>query len=170
MAAAFANVVKALPEAAVESRYMELSEDAAGEAVLSMLEGLEARDALVQQLESVTHLKASVTAWHCAACNRLTEFLNKDCKAEGHTMTKTSTLKRFWTCDHCNARVTTLGVRFPANRCSRCNNPSLEFTACSMYRGPKNLKPAGGTTGLACKENLFATLEQHPEMGKRTFR
>ncbi|GLC45203.1 minichromosome maintenance- protein [Pleodorina starrii] len=170
LAAAFGSLVQRLPETAVESRYSELSEEAAGDAVLAMLEGLEARDALVQQLDSITHLK--VTAWHCADCNRLSEFFDKQCKAEGHNLSKTSTLKRFWTCDHCNARITTLGVRFPANRCSRCNNPSLEFTACTMYRGPRELKPAGmaAATGLASKENLFATIEQHPEIGRRTFR
>ncbi|EFJ48590.1 hypothetical protein VOLCADRAFT_104648 [Volvox carteri f. nagariensis] len=170
MAAAFGGLVKPLPEAAVESRYSELSEEAAGEAVLSMLEGLEARDALVKQLDSISHLK--LTAWHCRECNRLSEFLDKQCRADGHTLSKTTTLKRFWTCDHCNARITTLGVRFPANRCNRCNNPSLEFTACTMYRGPRELKPAGmaAAAGLASKDNLFATIDQHPEIGRRTFR
>ncbi|KAG2496313.1 hypothetical protein HYH03_005546 [Edaphochlamys debaryana] len=168
MAAAFGALVQTIPEKAVESRYQELSEDAAGDAVLSMLESLEARDALVQQLDSVTHLK--VTAWHCAQCDRLSEYMDKQCRADGHTFSKTQVLKRFWTCDHCNARVTTLGVRFPASRCSRCNNPSLEFTAATMYRGPRELKPAGTSGGLACKENLFATIESHPEIGKRTFR
>ncbi|GIM03781.1 hypothetical protein Vretimale_8393, partial [Volvox reticuliferus] len=170
LAAAFGSLVQKLPEAEGASRYSELSEEAADEAMLSMLEGLEARDALVKQLDSITHLK--VTAWHCVECNRLSEFMDKQCRAEGHTLSKATTLKRFWTCDHCNARITTLGVRFPASRCSRCNNPSLEFTACTMYRGPRELKPAGmaSTSGLASKETLFATIEQHPEIGRRTFR
>lgn len=37
-----------------------------------------------------------------------------------------------------------------------------------MYRGPQNLKPAG--TGIACKENMFSTIDQHPQMGHRTMR
>ncbi|GIL66997.1 hypothetical protein Vafri_20401, partial [Volvox africanus] len=170
LAAAFGSLVQKLPEAEGPSRYSELSEEAADEAMLSMLESLEARDALVKQLDSITHLK--VTAWHCVECNRLSEFMDKQCRAEGHMLNKATTLKRFWTCDHCNARITTLGVRFPASRCSRCNNPSLEFTACTMYRGPRELKPAGmaSTSGLASKDNLFATIEQHPEIGRRTFR
>ncbi|GLI67277.1 hypothetical protein VaNZ11_011461 [Volvox africanus] len=117
LAAAFGSLVQKLPEAEGPSRYSELSEEAADEAMLSMLEGLEARDALVKQLDSITHLK--VTAWHCVECNRLSEFMDKQCRAEGHTLNKATTLKRFWTCDHCNARITTLGVRFPASRCSR---------------------------------------------------
>ena len=42
-----------------------------------------------------------------------------------------------------------------------------------MYRGPRDVKTsagAGGSGGLAGKENLFACLDEHPEMGKRTFR
>ncbi|KAG2429828.1 hypothetical protein HXX76_010611 [Chlamydomonas incerta] len=171
MEAAFGALLKAMPndKADVESRYSELSEEAAGDAVLSMLEGLEARDALAAQLDSVMQLK--VTAWHCATCERLSEWMDKRCRDEGHALSKSSTLKRFWKCDHCNARITTLGVRFPSSRCSKCNNPSLEFTACSMYRGPRDVKSsAGGGGGLAGKENLFACLDEHPEMGKRTFR
>lgn len=175
-----------------------------GEAVISMLESLEAKDALVQQLDSVSHLKvgraatcvlraaarwavartlgsvqidsqgaaaakhavqgrrvlrnplpwhptntasmhlapcpsymvsliakpslspplsrpaSQVSAWHCAQCEQLFEFQDKQCRADGHVLTRTSTLKRFWSCDHCNARITTLGVRFPNSRCSRC--------------------------------------------------
>eukprot|EP00198_Chlamydomonas_reinhardtii_P003270 XP_001692606.1 predicted protein [Chlamydomonas reinhardtii] len=152
MEAAFGALAKALPneKAGVESRYSELSEEAAGACAC-----VYARDALAAQLDSVMQLK--VTAWHCATCERLSEWMDKRCRDEGHALSKTSTLKRFWKCDHCNARITTLGVRFPGNRCSKCNNPSLEFTACSMYRGPRD-------------ENLFACLDEHPEMGKRTFR
>jgi hypothetical protein len=41
-----------------------------------------------------------------------------------------------------------------------------------MYTGPRDFKgaTAAAMTGLAGKDNLFTTLDQHPTLGKRTFR
>mmetsp|Transcript_29460 Transcript_29460/g.87151 ORF Transcript_29460/g.87151 Transcript_29460/m.87151 type:complete len:248 (-) Transcript_29460:554-1297(-) len=154
MQAAFGAVARTVESN--ESRYAELADDARHDEVSRMLDVAERKDALATKLDSVTRL--TVTAWHCLDCDKLSAYFPKECKE--HRKKQVQTVKRFWTCCHCNRGFDTLGVIHPKHRCPRCNDPGKDFKAATMYRGPKGPERDAGSA-LADRSNFLPRGVEH---------
>lgn len=59
--------------------------------------------------------------------------------------------KRWWQCEHCRYRFTTVGVKYPTRRCAKCNHPENGFQSVSQWRPGKE----GDTDRVADRAQLL---------------
>ena len=77
------------------------------------------QEGMAAKMESITSMR--VAAWQCRECGYLAEYPAKGCRPAGHALTRVpAAVKRWWTCRHCSNHFATVGVRYPATRCSKC--------------------------------------------------
>ena len=96
-----------------------------GGSLKSTIAALEARDAVEQRAASLS--KLIVRAVCCSCCRYTAERPTKECVARGHALTRISAVKRWWRCNGCGARSSTVGARYPEHACRSCRDPSKSF-------------------------------------------
>ena len=97
---------------------------------------------MADKMQSITSMR--VAAWQCHECGYLAEYPAKGCRPAGHALTRIPVaVKRWWTCRHCSNHFATVGVRYPATRCSKCATPCLRPMAAQ-------LSPAHQRAGHLC--------------------
>ncbi len=160
-AAAFGSVIAEMEEAqatdTVPKGSMYAAEAAAveDERLFATLDALERKDEMAAKMDSIKALQ--VGAWRCEVCACTTEYRPKTCGEQHPGMLKqTKATKRWWKCGGCGGRFSTVGVRYPAGRCPRCDVAGMEFTAVSMLRPQKQLEHEERQNGVAGRDKLSA--------------
>ncbi|KAF8058919.1 mcm10 [Scenedesmus sp. PABB004] len=105
--------------------------------------------------------RAQVTAFECRTCRGLSEKRRAACAS--HDVVPLRVTKRWWTCDACGWRVTTLREVLPSRRCPHCRDPGLAFTAASAYAGPKAPVLGLASAGAAAPASREAMLPRGTE-------
>jgi hypothetical protein len=70
----------------------------------------------------------------------LTEKRRATCS--GHEVRAVRVTKRWWTCEACGWRLSTLRELLPSKRCPKCRDPEKLFKAASAHGGTRALPPA----------------------------
>eukprot|EP00775_Hariotina_reticulata_P011915 gene11915-12059_t len=126
-----------------------------------LLDQYEQKDQLAQQLEGIT--KLLVTAFQCRTCDALTEKRRASCS--GHDVVAVRVVKRWWLCEACGWKLTTLREVLPSKRCPKCRDPGKLFQPTSAYSAPKSLPlltaQAGAGQPLASKDAMLPRGEEH---------
>jgi hypothetical protein len=82
---------------------------------------LEEQDQMITKMSKITKLK--ISAHHCATCRKTYEYLPQSCKQSGHQITRVEAHKRFWMCNNCHRRDSSL-EKFMVAPCSNCGQSS----------------------------------------------
>lgn len=74
-----------------------------------------------EMLEQMAATKFIMTpAFECQKCKHVTPCYPPVCQTKGHPVKKIEAKKRFFQCDHCKQKTTTLNLRLPNEVCSHC--------------------------------------------------
>lgn len=103
------------------------------------LDYLEGQDKMVAKMEKVTSIK--IRGVFCKTCNTVTASPSALCLAHNHRLEDTSATKRFFECQHCGRRETTLNKKFMSTCCAKCGQAAWRRT--SMRGGSKRVKKIG---------------------------
>ena len=161
-AAAFGGVIAEMeaaaasdPSAATGSLYKEAVEEADADQLFATMAVLEKRDEMAQKMDSVKTL--SVTAWKCAACNCTLEYRPKRCwEQHPRELSKVQVTKRWWQCEGCKKRFTTVGQRYPTGRCPKCDAVGVDFTSVSMLQPQRKVEHEAQQGKVAGREMMVA--------------
>ncbi|KAF6259826.1 hypothetical protein COO60DRAFT_1638031 [Scenedesmus sp. NREL 46B-D3] len=143
-----------------DARLLSSAADAAHDRLLGkLLDQYEQKDQLAQQLEGITKLQ--VTAFECRTCNALTEKRRGSCS--GHDVVAVRVTKRWWICEACGWRVTTLREVMPSKRCSKCRDPGVLFRPTSACAGskPQLVNPEAAVNPMASRDGMMARGAEH---------
>ena len=105
------------------------------------LEYLEGQDKMMSKMEKVMSIKTKAVL--CRSCNLATFSANAMCLAQNHDLANITATKRFFECQHCGRRETTLNKKFMSTCCAKCGRAAWRQT--SMRGGSKRVtKPGAG--------------------------
>ncbi|GAB4814670.1 hypothetical protein N2152v2_001716 [Parachlorella kessleri] len=153
--AAFGSVIAEMEQTAgaqTGSRYQSSVDCEDQERIDKLLAVLEQKDEMAQKMDSVKSLK--VQAFRCKVCNYTSERRREECSAHPHAVERVETVKRWWECEHCKYRFSTVGVCYPTKRCAKCQHTQTDFKAVSMYRPFKQYDHE--QSAVASREKLLA--------------
>lgn len=107
------------------------------------------------------YVSLQVTAFECRTCKALTEKRHASCS--GHDVIAVRVMKRWWLCEACGWKVTTLREVMPSKRCPKCRDPGVLFRATSAYNEPKPLllNPEAAANPLASREGMLPRGREH---------
>ncbi|PSC68556.1 MCM10-like protein [Micractinium conductrix] len=157
MEAAFGSVLQEAASsgaAARGTRYKDLVEDEEFEKLDKVMAALEAKDEAAAKMEKIT--KLTVQAFRCKLCVYTSERRRPECAAHSHAVERVEATKRWWQCESCRHRFATVGLKYPSNRCPKCDRPGCHFQAVSMLRPPKEGDLERQQSGLASRDNIMA--------------
>lgn len=155
-AAAFGSIAGEVSLEACESKYQCLVDEEEDQRLQKVLTALEKKDEVVMKMESIT--KMEVTAFRCHECGVVLEKRHSNCV--GHNVVRVKTTKRWWTCDDCGWKTTTLGVVYPNKHCPKCQNPAKLFRPSAMYTASQKAPPPE-MTSVASKDTLLPRGTEH---------
>ena len=151
-AAAFDGVVKSMPtDHQRRSLYADAVEEDEHANLTSILGALEQKDEMAQHMEKVKTV--TVNAFKCSRCNYVAEQRREKCASHRECVDRVQSVKRWWMCQNCNYRFTTIGVKYPQKQCSKCLRPGCDFKAVSMYAGGRK-EPSFQEVAVASREHL----------------
>ena len=134
------------------------AEQAEGQHLDRVLGKLEQRDQLAQHVESVTQMEVKVFV--CRQCNRKTESFPQLCREEGHEITCERAIKRFFECQGCKNRITTLAQKFPSVSCKKCGAAAWRAAGRRrQWKGPdlaEPLQPRGEEVSKSLREGAYS--------------
>jgi minichromosome maintenance protein 10 len=139
--AAFGTVIqkmqlnKALNKLPSGSMYKDAVEEDNHDQLHQMMGVFEAKDAMAQKMDSIT--KQTVTAYQCTSCNTLTEYRRADCGVHYKLVKKIQAIKKWWACEGCGYKFTTIGEKYPTKKCYKCQHPGANFKSMTMFNAPK---------------------------------
>ncbi|WIA39707.1 hypothetical protein OEZ86_005770 [Tetradesmus obliquus] len=148
------------PAAATAGTLLSSAADAAHDRLLGkLLDQYQQKDDLAQQLEGIT--KLTVTAFECRTCNALTEKRRASCSA--HDVAAVRVTKRWWICEACGWRLSTLREVMPSKRCPKCRDPGVLFRQTSAYAGSKPMlvNPEAAVNPMASRDGMLARGMEH---------
>ncbi|EFN59862.1 hypothetical protein CHLNCDRAFT_133673 [Chlorella variabilis] len=157
MEAAFGGVLQeaGASSAAVQgTRYKELVDDEEFEKLDKVMSVLEQKDEMAARMEGVTRL--AVQAFRCKLCCYTAERRRRECSAHPHAVERVEVTKRWWQCQGCKHRFTTVGLKYPAGRCAKCNQPGTEFKSVGMFRPPREHELQRQQSAVAGRDQLAA--------------
>mmetsp|Transcript_27458 Transcript_27458/g.77665 ORF Transcript_27458/g.77665 Transcript_27458/m.77665 type:complete len:731 (-) Transcript_27458:328-2520(-) len=114
-AASFGSVVGDVGDN-IDSVYKEEAGMEEDEQIAKGLNFLEQKDKIAAKLEESKILE--VKAWHCQTCKIITDRRHKECA--DHRGKPIKAVKRFFVCNDCKRRETTLNRRMPGHACTGC--------------------------------------------------
>lgn len=103
------------------------------------LDYLEDQDKMVAKMEKVTSIKTKCV--FCRTCNTITSTASAICLAQRHRVEDIIATKRFFECQHCGRRETTLNKKFMSTCCGKCGQAA--WRRSSMRGGSKRVKKIG---------------------------
>ena len=134
------------------------AEQAEGQHLDRVLGKLEQRDQLAQHVESVTQMEVKIFV--CRQCNRKTESYPQLCRQEGHEVRCERATKRFFECQGCKNRITTLAQKFPSVSCKKCGAAAWKAAGRRrQWKGPdlaEPLQPRGEEVAKSLREGATA--------------
>ncbi|KAJ8301914.1 hypothetical protein KUTeg_020901 [Tegillarca granosa] len=96
---------------------------------------LEKREKYEDKMSAIMEMKCVV--FTCKQCNYTAFKTGDSCKKEGHTISKTETMKRFFKCKKCGWRIISID-KYPTQCCKECGEYAFERVAMYQERkGPK---------------------------------
>lgn len=117
------------------SMYKDVVEEDDHDQLQQMMGVFEAKDAMAQKMDSIT--KQTVTAYQCTSCNTLTEYRRADCGVHYKLVKKIQVVKKWWACEGCGYKFTTIGEKYPTKKCYKCQHPGANFKSMTMFNAPK---------------------------------
>lgn len=158
---AFSSVIKEMeqkrvadPSRSSGSLYKNLVENEDAEKLGKIMDALERKDEIASQMDEIQSLK--VSAWKCSCCDMISEYQSQYCR-EKHpqALSKISALKRWWQCESCKKRFTTVGVKYPKGACPKCDVYGCEFLKMSMWKPEKKFEHEAMQSHIAGREGLL---------------
>lgn len=58
-------------------------------------------------------------AFSCRVCKYTAEVRRKECAGHPHAVERVEAVKRWWECEACRYRFSTVGVKYPTSRCTK---------------------------------------------------
>eukprot|EP00741_Cyanophora_paradoxa_P004986 tig00000842_g4833.t1 len=98
---------------------------------------LEKKDQLAQEMQKIICIK--IKAWHCETCGYTNEAYADFCKRQNHPLKKVDAVKRFFDCEKCKTKNSSLNSRIMKAPCRLCGHEA--FTRSSAYKAPVGPKP-----------------------------
>ncbi|KAL4437421.1 hypothetical protein ABPG75_004560 [Micractinium tetrahymenae] len=145
---------EAAAAAARGTRYKDLVDDEEHAQLEKVMTALEQKDEAAAKMDSIT--KLAVQAFKCKVCGYLAERRRPECAAHPYAVERVQASKKWWQCEGCKYRFTTVGQKYPSQQCAKCNQPGTHFTAVSMLRPKKEYQHERQQSGLASRDQLMA--------------
>lgn len=92
-------------------------------------------------------------------CSRISERRYPECR--DHHVTRVTSTKRWWTCSTCKYHFSTVGSKYPAHACRKCNDGGARFVRASMYKGGASDRHAPGENLVASRDKLLVRGVEH---------
>jgi hypothetical protein len=100
----------------------------------SLLDSLREREYAAEVAGSVREV--TITAHHCATCNRTTTVPQTLCSSAGHNVSKIKDVrKRFFRCSRCHEPAISLNSLMPTMACVKCSGESFRAVSLAEFRG-----------------------------------
>jgi hypothetical protein len=100
----------------------------------SLLDSLREREYAAEVSGSVREV--TITAHHCATCNRTTTVPQTLCSSAGHNVSKIKDVrKRFFRCSRCHEPAISLNSLMPTMACVKCSGESFRAVSLAEFRG-----------------------------------
>lgn len=114
-----------------ESAHAEEASSEWFEGFQNRMSHLEKQEEKALKDETITSI--SVRGSQCLTCGALTEYPLEICKRQGHMLQTVSAIKRFYECERCGRRDSTIGSKhLPQHRCPKCNE--YKWVVCGKNR------------------------------------
>ena len=98
-------------------------------------EVLEKKEAMEEKMRSITKVKCKIVS--CRKCDYSAFSASQLCKDEGHRLTVTDGIKRFFKCKSCHTRTVSVH-KLPKFACKNCGSSNYEKTTMMVEKkGPK---------------------------------
>jgi hypothetical protein len=145
-------------EAARDRQLAALADAHAARQAERMIATYAQKDELAAQLDATTAVR--VEAWRCDTCAGAAAapssssrggaavpaaapparlFAHRGalraCIQAGHRLSRTTAVKRWWSCAACGWHLTTLGTLLPTERCPKCRDPAKQFKSETALGG-----------------------------------
>lgn len=69
--------------------------------------------------KQIPDLDPQFQAFSCRVCKYTAEVRRKECAGHPHAVERVEAVKRWWECEACRYRFSTVGVKYPTSRCTK---------------------------------------------------